>query len=236
LVERSYLSSYPSAWLSGFPYFVHAAGEKHLASLNIDWTVLRPTRFMPFTPFVWSSVVREGLLFEQAGNGLMTTIAQADVAAVGLFALTANGHEGKAYNLTSEDAFSTRELGRILSNSLKKPITVFHGGVEELRLALMENGVPSEYAPTMSHYFETVEQGRWKVTDRVAQVLGRKPEDTRIGSSTTCLASLLAWPDRSRVWSPSNYAVSHINNLRICDCAYRICASPGRRARCGRRA
>jgi uncharacterized protein YbjT (DUF2867 family) len=171
-----YLASYPSIWGSGFPYVVHAAGEKHLATLNVDWTVLRPTRFIPFTPFVWTSVVREGLLLEQAGDGMMTTIAPADVAAIGFLALTTAGHEGKAYDLTSEDAFSTRQLGRFLSAALKKPITVFDGDVQELRLALIKNGAPGEYAPTMSNYFGSVQDGRWKVTDTVARLLGRKPE------------------------------------------------------------
>jgi hypothetical protein len=49
------------------PTLVQAASEKFLASLDGDWTVLRPTRFMPFTPFVWNSILRSGLLLEQAG-------------------------------------------------------------------------------------------------------------------------------------------------------------------------
>ncbi len=176
-VERIvYLSSYAAPFGDGYPYVVHARHEKLLSSLNVDWTVLRPTRFMSYTPFVWNSILHHGLLLEQAGDGAMTVIDPADVAAVGILALTTDGHEGQRYELTSEDSFSTRQLGETLSKALKKPLTVFDGGEEELRAALIENGAPGEYAPIMSHYFDSVTDGRWKVTDTVDQVLGRKPQ------------------------------------------------------------
>jgi uncharacterized protein YbjT (DUF2867 family) len=170
-----YLSSYGAPFGQGYPYLVHAANESLLASLKVDWTVLRPTRFMPFTPFVWTSIVQRGLLLEQAGDGAMTTIDPADVAAVGVLALTSEGHEGQKYELTSEDSFSTRQLGGMLSKVLDRRLSVFDGGTDELRDALVENGAPAEYAPIMSHYFETVADGRWMVTDTVGRVLGRKP-------------------------------------------------------------
>jgi uncharacterized protein YbjT (DUF2867 family) len=175
-VERIvYLSSYPAVFGKSYPYVVHAANEKLLASLEVDWTVLRPTRYMPFTPFVWNSILRHGLLLEQVGDGAMTTIDPTDVAAVGILALTTDGHEGRTYELTSEDSFSTRELGTILSKVLNKRLTIFDGSTEELRAALVENGAPGEFAPIMSQYFESVAAGRWKVTDTVPRLLGRKP-------------------------------------------------------------
>lgn len=170
-----HVSSYGAPFGDGYPYIVHAANETTLASLNVDWTVLRPTRFMPYTPFVWNSILQRGLLLEQAGDGAMTTIDPVDIAAVGLLALTTDGHEGQKYELTSEDSFSTRQLGEVLSKALHKRLTVFDGSTEDLRAALIENGAPGEYAPIMSHYFDSVTEGRWKVTDTVGRVLGRKP-------------------------------------------------------------
>ena len=170
-----YLSSYPASFGKGYPYVVHAANEKFLGSLKVDWTILRPTRYMPFLPFVWSSVLRHGKLLEQAGDGAMTAIDPLDVAAVGIRALTTEGHEGQTYELTSEDSFSTRQLAATLSKVLNKNLIVFDGTTEELRVALLENGAPGEYASVMSHYFESVAAGRWKVTDTVERLLGRKP-------------------------------------------------------------
>jgi uncharacterized protein YbjT (DUF2867 family) len=80
---------------------------------------------MPYMPFVWNSIFQRGLLLEQAGDGAMTTIDPADIAAVGILALTTDGHEGQKYELTSEDSFSTRQLGETLSKILNKRLTVF---------------------------------------------------------------------------------------------------------------
>jgi uncharacterized protein YbjT (DUF2867 family) len=170
-----YLSSYGAEFGDDYHYIVQAANEQLLASINVDWTVLRPTRFMPYTPFVWSSIFQRGLLLEQAGEGAMTTVDLADIAAVGVLALTTDGHEGQKYELTSEDNFSTHELGDILSKALNKKLTIFDGETEELQSALVESGAPGEYAPIMSHYFESVADGRWQVTDTISKVLGRKP-------------------------------------------------------------
>jgi len=170
-----YLSSYPAPFGDSYPSIVHAASERVLASLNVDWTVLRPTRFMSFMPFVWNSIFRSGLLLEQAGDGAMTTIDPADIAAIGILALTEEGHEGQTYELTSEDSFSTCQLGEMLSHALNKRLTVFDGSTDELRAALVENGAPGEFAPIMSHYFDSVTEGRWRVTDTVSRLLGRKP-------------------------------------------------------------
>ena len=105
----------------------------------------------------------------------MTTIDPADIAAVGILALTTDGHEGQKYELTSEDSFSTRQLAEILSKRLNKQLAIFDGSTDELRDRLIENGAPGVYAPVMSHYFDTVAEGHWKVTDTVSRVLGRKP-------------------------------------------------------------
>jgi uncharacterized protein YbjT (DUF2867 family) len=174
-----YLSSYAAPFGDDYPYVVHAAHEKHIASLDIDWTVLRPSRFMNYTPFVWSSVFQRGLLLEKAGKGAMTIVDPADVAAVGILALTTDGHEGRTYELTSEDTFSTYQLRDILSNALNRKLAVFDGNTEQLRAALVESGAPGEYAPIMSHYFDSVAEGRWQVTDWVSTLLGRKPGNYR---------------------------------------------------------
>jgi uncharacterized protein YbjT (DUF2867 family) len=156
-------------------YHVQGKHEQRLASLDLDWTVLRPARFMTFTPFVWSSVLERGLLLEGGGAGRMSVINTADIAAVALKALTEDGHEGQRYDLTSDDYFTVDELAQILSRALKRDIAIFEGDVEALRAALIESGAPAHYAPFMAEYSTNVAAGRFKRTDTVAKVLGRAP-------------------------------------------------------------
>lgn len=171
-----FLSNYGAAENDVDPHFhVHGKHERRLASLGVDWTVLRPTRFMTYTPFVWSSVINRGLLIEAGGAGAMTVIDPADIAAVALKALTEDGHEGQTYELTSEDSFTAAELAQTLSRVLRRDITLFEGDLDALRTALIENGAPGEYAPLMAGAFAKVAAGLFKRTDTVAKLLGRAP-------------------------------------------------------------
>jgi uncharacterized protein YbjT (DUF2867 family) len=144
-------------------------------ALDVDWTVLRPTRFMTHTPFVWSSVLEHGLLIEAGGGGAMTVIDPADIAAVAAKALTEDGHEGRIYELTSEDSFTAAELASRLSEALRRDIRIFEGDLDALRAALIASGAPAEYAPLMAGYFAKVSAGLWKTTDTAGTLLGRAP-------------------------------------------------------------
>jgi len=156
-------------------FHVHGLHERRLASLGVDWTVLRPTRFMNYVPFVWPSVLNQGLLLEAGGAGPMTSIDPDDIAAVAVKALTENGHEGRAYELTSEETYTAAELAGLLSRVLGRDLRIFEGGVEALREALIANGAPGEYAPIMAVYYEKVTAGFYKPTDTAAKLLGRPP-------------------------------------------------------------
>jgi len=156
-------------------FHVHGLHERRLASLGVDWTVLRPTRFMNYVPFVWPSVLNQGLLLEAGGAGPMTFIDPDDIAAVAVKALTENGHEGRAYELTSQETYTAAELAGLLSRLLGRDLRIFEGGVEALRKALIANGAPGEYAPIMAVYYKKVTAGFYKPTDTAAKLLGRPP-------------------------------------------------------------
>jgi uncharacterized protein YbjT (DUF2867 family) len=154
---------------------VHGRHEQLLATLNLDWTVLRPTRFMNYVPFVWPSVLNKGLLLEAGGAGPMTFIDPDDIAAVAMKALTEDGHTGKAYELTSEETYTAAELAALLSRVSGRDLRVFEGDVEALRQALIASGAPGDFAPIMARYFWKVKAGFYKITHTVAKVVGRPP-------------------------------------------------------------
>jgi len=156
-------------------FHVHGKHERLLASLGIGWTVLRPTRFMSYVPFVWPSVLNQGLLLEPGGAGAMTFIDPDDIAAVAVKALTENDHAGRSYELTSEETYTAAELAGLLSRVLRRDLKIFEGDVEALRDALIASGAPGEFAPLMAIYFRKVAAGFYKPTDTAAKLLGRPP-------------------------------------------------------------
>jgi len=74
---------------------IHGLHQRLLATLDVDWTVLRPTRFMTGVPFVWPSVLNQGLLLEAGGSGVMSFFDPDDAAAVAVKALMEDGHAGR---------------------------------------------------------------------------------------------------------------------------------------------
>jgi uncharacterized protein YbjT (DUF2867 family) len=169
-----YLSGDGAGELDDSHFRAHAANERRVASLGVDWTVLRSARFMNYTPFVWGSVFHNNLLLEP-GDGAMTVCDPVDVAAVGVVTLTTEGHAGQTYKLTSEDSLTTRELADRLSKATGRKLATFRGDTEALRAALVACGAPEVYAPLMANYFAAVAAGFWRTTDTVARVLRRAP-------------------------------------------------------------
>jgi uncharacterized protein YbjT (DUF2867 family) len=157
--------------------FVHIHGlhQRLIATLDVDWTVLRPTRFMTSVPFVWAPVLNHGLLLEAGGPGVMSFFDPDDVAAIAVKALTEDGHAGQTYKLTSEDAYTAAGLARLLARVVGREVKVFDGGLEAFCEALIANGAPSEYAPAMTRYFTKVAAGFYKPTETASKVLGRAP-------------------------------------------------------------
>lgn len=143
--------------------------------LDVEWTVLRPTRFMTSLPFMWRPVLDQGLLLEAGGRGEMSCIDPDDVAAIAVKVLTEDGHAGETYKLTSEDAYNASDLAALLSGILGRDLRVFEGNNNALRQALIANGAPGEHTPAMVRYFAKVASGFYQRTDTVGKILGRAP-------------------------------------------------------------
>ena len=157
--------------------FVHVHGlhQRLVTTLGMDWTVLRPTRFMTSVPFVWSSIVNHGLLLEAGGSGIMSFFDPDEAAEIAVKALTEDGHVGQAYKLTSDDAYTAADLARLLSRTVGRELKVFEGDLAAFRDALIANGAPAAHAPAMARYFAKVSAGLYEPTDTAAKVLDRAP-------------------------------------------------------------
>jgi uncharacterized protein YbjT (DUF2867 family) len=157
------------------PVHIHGLHQRLIAALGMDYTVLRPTRFMTSVPFVWKSVLDQGLLLEAGGAGVMSFFDPDDLAAIAAKALVEDRHVGQTYRLTSTDAYTAADLAVLLSGVFGRKLRVFSGDAEALRAALVANGAPGEHAVPMARYFAKVAEGFYKPTDTAARVLGRAP-------------------------------------------------------------
>lgn len=170
-----YLSNFGAGEFKGGIWQWHGASEKRLRETGVAWTILRPARFMPETPFPWFWDKAQRTLSEPTGGGRITFVDVRDIAAVAVKALTTTGHEGKAYELTTTEAPTGAEIAEKISKVIGKPARFTDTAPDVARQTMLNVGIPDFIADTVLHYFQTVGEGRWYVTSTVADVLGRPP-------------------------------------------------------------
>lgn len=140
------------------PNHIHGLHERIISERSTEWTVLGPTRYMTNFPFNWSSVLRDGVLLEMGGSGVMTCIDPEDVAEIAVRTLTEDGHHAQTYRLTSEDTFTAASLANFLSTQLGRDVRA-----------------PDTVPASPGGYFGLVVAGVYRTTDTAARVLGREP-------------------------------------------------------------
>jgi len=154
----------------------HNAGERAIQNSGIAWTFVRPGAFMSNALFWRGSIKSLGKVFSNCGDGKTTPIHPRDIAAVAVRALTAPGHEEKAYPLTGPQAISVAEQVRILSDAIGKPIEYVPITDEVAREQMLKAGIPGPYIDALLPFGAHVRAGKAaRVLDTVEQVTGKRP-------------------------------------------------------------
>jgi uncharacterized protein YbjT (DUF2867 family) len=154
----------------------HNAGERAIQNSGIAWTFVRPGSFMSNALLWRGSIKNLGKVFSNYGDGRTTPIHPRDIAAVAVRALTAPGHEGKAYPLTGPQAIRIAEQVRILSDAIGKPIEYVPITDEVAREQMQKAGVPGPYIDALLPFGAHVRAGKAaRVLDTVEQVTGKQP-------------------------------------------------------------
>lgn len=107
----------------------HGQIERRLMDSGMEWTIVRPHGFMQtFVLFSLDFVRGAGLYLHPAGDGAMPLVDVRDVAAVGVKALTEDGHHGQEYNVTGPESLTYKAQAQILARAFGRPVTYVAGG------------------------------------------------------------------------------------------------------------
>jgi uncharacterized protein YbjT (DUF2867 family) len=152
----------------------HADSEAALRASGLRWTILRPGAFMQ-NFLGLAAQIAGGTYAAATGSGKVSYIDARDITDVIVTALTRDGHEGKAYDLTGPEALDGNDAARILSAELGRPVHF-----TDLTRAQFEEGikahVPSWYATALGELFDLFRAGYGaRVTQSVAEVTGHAP-------------------------------------------------------------
>ncbi len=154
----------------------HAAAERKLVESGLAWTMLRCGNFMT-NSLAWAETVRaQGAFYQPTATGRWSAIDPADIGAVAVAALTAPGHEGKAYELTGPESMDGAGYAAVLSTVLGRPVSFVDVPPEAAKAAMLEGGMPPGYVDALLDLLAAMKGGRFdRVTDEVGRLAGRKP-------------------------------------------------------------
>lgn len=156
---------------------VHAESEHYLENSGLDYTILRPTGFMQNTFSYAGSISSEGRFYAPLADAKIAWIDVRDIAAVAAEALTGEGHEGKAYDLTGPEALSNRELAQKFSEAFGKPVEHVEVSYEGAREAMVGAGLPEWLTDGLIELNREVYEPGYaaQTANGVEEVTGRKP-------------------------------------------------------------
>lgn len=155
----------------------HGLIEQKVRESGLAWTFLRPTFFMQ-NLLGLAGMVRQGTIYQPAGQSKASFIDTRDIAAVAVQALTNNGHEGKVYDLTGPELLSYADIADILSGVLGRPVEYQDIPPAAARQAMIEMGIPEWNADGINELLDQMRAGQYaRITTNVHDV-GRKAPTT----------------------------------------------------------
>jgi NAD(P)H dehydrogenase (quinone) len=155
----------------------HWATEQHLRASGMATTFLRDNFYADFLPLM---VGDDGVIRGPAGDGLLSAVARADVAAVALAVLLdPAARAGATYALTGPEAITLTEAAAILTETGRE-VTFHDETVEEAYASRRRWEAPQwQYDAWVSTY-TAIRAGECAVvSDDVRRVTGREPLSLR---------------------------------------------------------
>jgi uncharacterized protein YbjT (DUF2867 family) len=155
----------------------HRAAEKAIEASGIAFTFVRPNGFMQnYANFFGQSIKTQNTFYMPMGEGKVSHIDARDIAAVASIALTENGHEGKAYEVTGSEAISNTEIAAIISQIVGRKINYIDVPETAASDEMKQSGMPEAIVEATMELYGIYKAGyASEVTATVEQVTGNKP-------------------------------------------------------------
>lgn len=145
------------------------------ASSGVDWTHVRPLEFMA-NKLAWAESIRaEGVVRAGFGGHVSALVDEADVAAVIVAALTADGHAGQTYAPSGPEALSRFDAARIIGEVIGRPVCFDELTEAEVRAQMRDMGVQPDVIDFVVGYEASPPPEASIVSPVVEQVTGHPP-------------------------------------------------------------
>jgi NAD(P)H dehydrogenase (quinone) len=150
----------------------HWATEEYIRASGVSFTFLRDSLYADFFPMM---VGEDGAVRGPAGDGRVSAVAQADVAAAAAAILrTPDAHLNVAYDITGPAALSLDEVARIISDGTGRPVRYERETVEEAYASRASYDAPDWQVEAWVSTYTAIAAGEFaRVSDAVPTLTGR---------------------------------------------------------------
>jgi NAD(P)H dehydrogenase (quinone) len=158
----------------------HGETEAILHESGLDWTVLRNATYAELQVPPGALAVAGGKLYTNAGDGRLVSVSRRDCARAAAAVMTTDGHEGKTYDVTGQEALSQSELAGLLSEVSGRSIELIPVGDKMLSWGLTRHGAPKPVARAIVAFGKAVREGYYDNVDpAVTTLTGAPPRSLR---------------------------------------------------------
>lgn len=157
--------------------------EKHIESLGVDYTFLRPNFYMQnfAEGTLGERIRRTGVLSMPVEEARVSIVDGRDVAAVAAEALLTEEHFGEAYTLTGPEALTHQEIASVIAAASERDVVFRPCTDEEMLGWLTAAGWRADVAGVVIALYQSVRAGvRADVTADVTSVLGHSPRNFEV--------------------------------------------------------
>ncbi|MFI7487369.1 NAD(P)H-binding protein [Micromonospora echinaurantiaca] len=155
------------------PDSVWGGVEQLIERSGLGWTFLRCGGFATNT-LGWAEQIRAGgVVRAPFADAARSLIHEADIAAVAVAALTGDGHDKQAYELTGPEVVTQAEQARLIGEAIGRPVRFAEQPVAEARAEMLAGGADPVFVDQALSYWARLVHEPESVTNTVAEVTGR---------------------------------------------------------------
>jgi NAD(P)H dehydrogenase (quinone) len=158
----------------------HQATEAALRASGLAWVLLRNSWYTENYTAQIPAILQRGSLAGSAGDGRVSAATRADYATAAAAVLTGDGHEGRAYELGGDEAFTLAELAAEIGAQAGQPVSYLDLPEDEYARVLTGAGLPEAAAATLADADRGLARGDLFVdTGHLRQLIGRPTSTLR---------------------------------------------------------
>lgn len=152
----------------------HLATEAALKESGIPYTILRNGWYTENYTGSIAGALAGGAFAGSAGDGKISSAARVDYAEAAAVVLAGQGHEGKVYELSGDEAYTLTDLAAEISRQTGKDIPYMNLPEEKYAEALKGFGLPDFFADAIAGWDTGASKGDlYDDGDQLSKLIGR---------------------------------------------------------------